>query len=107
MAKDKGKKKKAKEKKLCEGRSLLDMMWEELMAVYERLVSGAAAADGRDPGRAEGIAFCIAIVQQPYNPDIESVREEAMRRWDEKELEAQSTRELSDAEEAAENATWK
>ena len=84
-----GKKEKGKKgKKPCEGRSLLEMMWEELDAVFERLISDNPAADGRDEGRAEGIATCIAIVQQPYNPNLDSVREEAMARWETREAES-------------------
>lgn len=70
----------------CRGRSIVEMMEDELDSIVERLMTpGAAAEDGRDPGRAEGVAFCIAIIRQPYNPDIEAVRNDAMLRWEEKE----------------------
>ena len=51
-------------------------------SIVERLRNGGAAADGRDPGRAEGVAMCIAIIRQPYNPNIEAVREAAMERYE-------------------------
>lgn len=66
----------------CSGRSLVEMMEDELDSVVDRLMSGGEAADGRDPGRAEGIAYCIALVRQPYNPSIEMVREAAMVRYE-------------------------
>jgi hypothetical protein len=59
------------------------MLWEELMSIVERLMTGAEAADGRDHGRAEGVAFCIAVMTNPYKPSIPAVRVEAMRRWEE------------------------
>jgi hypothetical protein len=81
VAKGKEKKTKKADKQECAGRSLLEIMWEELNAIMERLMSGNAADDGRDPGRAEGVAYCIAVVQQPYNPSIDSVRQQAMQHW--------------------------
>lgn len=68
----------------CRGRSIVEMMEDELDAIVERLMDGGEAADGRDPGRAEGVAFCIAIIQQPYNPSIDDVRNAAMLRYEEK-----------------------
>lgn len=62
------------------GRSLLEMMWQELDTIVDRLMGRAEAADGRDPGRAEGVAYCIALVQSPYAPSIEDVRAQAMDR---------------------------
>ena len=66
----------------CSGRSLVEMMEDELDSVVERLMNGGEAADGRDPGRAEGIAMCIALIRQPYNPNIDVVREAAMERYE-------------------------
>lgn len=66
----------------CGGETLLELMWEELMAVYERLMTGQAAEDGRDPGRAEGLALAIAVVQNPYLPNLDNVREQAQERWE-------------------------
>lgn len=67
----------------CQGKSILELAWEELDTVLERLMTGCEAEDGRDPGRAEGMAMIIAIFLNPYLPNIESVRDEAMRRWEE------------------------
>lgn len=66
----------------CSGRSLVEMMEDELDSIISRLMSGGEADDGRDPGRAEGVAFCIALVRQPYNPSIDAVREAAMLRYE-------------------------
>ncbi len=66
----------------CGGKTLLEVMWEELMAIYERLVTGQEAEDGRDPGRAEGLAYAISVMNNPYLPNIEHVRTQAAERWD-------------------------
>lgn len=66
----------------CGGQTLLELMWAELMTVVDRLMSDQPAADGRDPGRAEGIAYAIAIMQNPYRPSWEGVRDEAVNRWE-------------------------
>lgn len=63
-------------------KSLLERMWEELDSIVERLMSGAEADDGRDPGRAEGVAFCIALITQPYAPDVDKIRQLAMERYE-------------------------
>jgi hypothetical protein len=64
------------------GKSLLELMWEELDAIVDRLLAEAEAEDGRDPGRAEGVAFCIALVTSPYAPNVDAVRRLAMERRD-------------------------
>lgn len=66
----------------CNGRSIQELLWEELDAIMERLMTDTQAADGRDPGRAEGVAYCIAVFQNPYLPNIDKVREQAMERWE-------------------------
>lgn len=58
----------------------LDRMWAELDTIMERLMTpGAEADDGRDPGRAEGVAFCLA--QFYGSRGINWVRAEAVKRW--------------------------
>lgn len=66
---------------VCGGQSIQELAWDELMTVVDRILSGGAAADGRDPGRAEGMAMIIAIFQNPYRPNIEAVRKESTDRW--------------------------
>lgn len=69
----------------CGGKTILELLWGELDAVMDRLMTGGAAEDGRDPGRAEGVAFAIAVMQNPYLPNIDAVREQAMERWEAQE----------------------
>lgn len=66
----------------CAGKSILELLWEELDTIVDRLMTGQAAADGRDPGRAEGVAYCIAVFTNPYRPNIEGVREQSTERWE-------------------------
>jgi hypothetical protein len=35
-----------------------------------------------DVGRAQGVAYCIAVIENPYHVDIERIRAEAMVRWE-------------------------
>ena len=66
----------------CGGRTLLELMWDELDAITDRLMTGQESDDGRDPGRAEGMAYAIAVMQNPYRPSWESVRDQAVERWE-------------------------
>jgi len=65
----------------CAGKSLVEMMEDRLDEVFSRLKT-EPAEDGRDPGRAEGIATCIAIIRNPYSPNINIIRAEAVERWE-------------------------
>lgn len=73
----------------CGGQTILEGLWEELMAIMERLMTGQDAEDGKDPGRAEGVAYAIAVMQNPYRPSVDSVREQAMERWEEEQAKDQ------------------
>lgn len=33
-------------------------------------------------GQAQGVAYAIAVLSNPYKPDVEAVRTEAMERWE-------------------------
>lgn len=33
-------------------------------------------------GQAQGVAYMIAVLTNPYQPDIEAIRAEAMQRWE-------------------------
>lgn len=64
------------------GPSIFDRVWERLDDIMDRLMNpGSEAEDGRDPGRAEATAYIIAIFENPANPDIQSVRAEAVARY--------------------------
>lgn len=67
----------------CGGKTILELLWDELDSIMERLMTGTEADDERDPGRAEGVAYAIAVMQNPYLPSIDAVREKAMERWEE------------------------
>jgi hypothetical protein len=60
------------------------MMWSELDAIVDRLAT-KPAADGKDPGRAEGVAICISILETPYAPDLPRVRRLARERRQERQ----------------------
>jgi hypothetical protein len=64
----------------CAGRSIFEMVWDELDAVVERMMNGGEAET--DKGMALGLASALAIIKNPYRPDIEAVREEAMARYE-------------------------
>lgn len=65
----------------CGGQTILELLWQEMMVVYERLMTDQAAE--HDVGIAQGIAYSIAIMQNPYRPSIDDVREQAAQRWEE------------------------
>lgn len=66
----------------CHGKSILEMIWDDLDATVERLMSVEPEdADEIDVGQARGLAFAIAVIVNPYYPNIETVREQAMGRW--------------------------
>lgn len=66
----------------CSGKSVTDLLKDELVVITDRLLSGGTAEDGKDPGRAEGVAFAIAVLENPYRPDIMAVKAENMVRWE-------------------------
>jgi len=83
------------------GKSILEIIWEELDSVYDQLMSegrprvpkqwGAQhpqeIADkqmkyGELRGQAQGLAYAIAVIQNPYDVSVPAVRHEAQRRYD-------------------------
>jgi hypothetical protein len=64
----------------CGGKSLYEMVWEEMMAITERLMTDTAAED--DVGAARAIAYVLAIMQNPYLPNVDAVREQVMEKWE-------------------------
>lgn len=71
--------------------ALLEEGWKELDTIVELIMS-----EGEDPGmsvdgalrrgelrgQCQGIAYMLAVLVNPYAPDVEAIREEAMRRWE-------------------------
>ncbi len=90
----------------CAGPSLLELMWTTLIEELSSLMPGgeyhedqkgdamleAVAGDGteyekwaeeraRVQGACQGIASCIALVLNPYFPNVDDVKAEAITRW--------------------------
>ena len=69
------------------GASLLDTMWEDLVSCIDRLMKredlDMSESDAiRLQGRAEGVAWCLAVMTQSPRPiDINMIKVEAMDRW--------------------------
>ncbi len=64
----------------CGGKSLYELVWEEMMAILERLMTGQEAED--DVGAARAIAWVLAVMQNPYLPNVDAVRQQAMEKWE-------------------------
>lgn len=67
----------------CGGKSLYELVWEEMMAITDRLMTGQEAED--DVGAARAIAWVLAVMQNPYLPNVDAVREQVMERWEAEE----------------------
>lgn len=66
----------------CEGWSQLDTMkgWLDLALVESQQADAGKKFVARRLGQAEALAAAIALLEDPYNPDPNAVREEATRR---------------------------
>lgn len=94
------------------GKSVLDLLWEELDAVYDQLMEegepskeslaeelhltsalsvartlatewyGVLREWGELRGQAQGLAYAIALVTNPYACDVPAVKAEARRRYE-------------------------
>lgn len=87
------------------GPTLLEALWEEMDRLMESLMTGVENAedscskrdcaepdptgepcghpDNGDKYRAQELAWVLAIVTNAYEPDVNGIRAEAMRRWNE------------------------
>lgn len=72
----------------CKDKSIKEIFEDELDAVIERLMNAGGAADGRDPGRGESLAWCIAVIENPYAPNMDDVKGRAMLRYEASLLES-------------------
>ena len=74
----------------CAGRSLLEMLWEELDSLVDHLYMEDDPEPG-DPdsvfqeygklqGRAHGVSYAIAVIMNPYKPDLPAIKQEATDR---------------------------
>lgn len=55
-------------------------MWGQLDRCMDDLIDGESEHPELDRGFALGVATCIAIVETPYDPDVNRVRKIAMER---------------------------
>lgn len=62
------------------GRGMAEVAWRELDFIMARLMDGEAADD--DKGRAQGLAYGLACMMNPFTPDVDEVRAEAMERYE-------------------------
>ncbi len=69
------------------GPTLLEALWNEMDRLMEGLMTDADAEDGGDRFRAGELAWVLAVVTDPYNPSVDAIRAETMRRWEEQQSE--------------------
>lgn len=62
------------------GRSIVSMMWRELDDVMDRIMAKGGKAS--DKAEARGLAKCIALITNPYAPNMEAIRAVAMERYE-------------------------
>lgn len=67
------------------GKSILDLLWEKLDALVDKIKEDGAGYEDYDTGHALGLAEGIAFIEDPYSQDVDDVRTEAMRRWQERQ----------------------
>lgn len=60
------------------GKSLLEGLWMELDTVIRRLINKEAKED--DKGYAQGLTWAIAHFINPYQPDYDGIKAQALRR---------------------------
>lgn len=94
----------------CKGRSLLEILWEELDDIMDRLMADGKPARrgswdgpgnhdewraftqswleyGEERGQAQGVAYAIAVIENPYQPSVPNVKARAVDRWEERQKE--------------------
>ena len=65
------------------GKSLIEKMWDELDDTVGLIQDEGPSSDVKAGLKkyAEGIAFCIAVMAEPYFTSVKGVSVEALRRW--------------------------
>ena len=70
----------------CAGRSILEMIEDELDKTFEWLKGNLEGQDERAienaKGKAQGYAESLAIIRNPYYPNVNAVKAEAVERWE-------------------------
>lgn len=64
------------------GRNLLEIMWELIDEATNRLLTPSIDTGDKDVGYALGLATMLATFVNPYLPDVDAIRLEAMERWE-------------------------
>lgn len=64
-----------------QGYAIFDRIQQQLDPVMDRLMAGAPAEDGRDPGRAESYTMVLAIIRNPHKADYPSEKVRQVNRW--------------------------
>lgn len=67
------------------GPTLIEALWTEMDRLMEGLMTGTDAEDEGDKYRAQELAWVLAIVTNVYDPSVDRIRAEAMRRWNEQQ----------------------
>lgn len=64
------------------GKSVLDLLWEHLDDFVDAVQEPVNEEEADlSKGRAHGMAVAIALVTNPYDPDVDEVKAQAMERW--------------------------
>jgi hypothetical protein len=70
----------------CAGKSLLEMLWDQLMGCYVELMEvdweNPVDDDIRLQGHTLGLAEAISIIVNSYAPNVDAVRAEAAERYE-------------------------
>lgn len=87
------------------GPSIIERLWAELDNIMDRLMSDGLPGEepyesqgydveglqhvrdvwqayGEERGKAQGTAYALAMMTNPYKPDIEGIRATAVERWE-------------------------
>lgn len=84
------------------GPSIIERLWAELDSIMDRLMVEGLPVDpeprmgtaglinlaedyrawGEERGKAQGVAYALAMMTNPYRPDVESIKAQAVARWE-------------------------
>lgn len=71
------------------GPSILESAWAMLDELVDQIMSDKLSLPGSEEpatvGEALGVARVIALFLNPYNPNVDAVRAEAMQRWEDRQ----------------------
>lgn len=59
---------------------VVETLTHDLDIIIERILTKCDAADGMDKGRAESLAYAIAVLKNPHKPDTPAVAKESVLR---------------------------